>query len=407
MLLDRSKFLSLTVAIAAATVACSSGNDTASTAGASEADVESHVAGGACGPRSIAKPGEGSMSPYSFEEGFCFDLARFEGAPDAEGFTSNFFDFVYDHCRAYSSQLQPAVAKEVQSCLAKADKARKHTASGDPAEEFNAGVMYDCGKNALWSICRDGIDGRVNAQKDASGQGRCDRITSAVKKRGDGRPASSILTECMAVLSGLKSPARAQIESCVTSDGWDLYTCVEGISSDFSNSAPEEPQPTPAQACVAPDGATAPAANACDAVLAKIKSEGEDVGANGFYVSHCANYLKNFQPAAAKATIDCLMDPARKASDDIYACGAVGLRHVCLDPAGSNATCKQIVDTVKKIDPKADDGGKLTRQCHSLLPGLTPAARQTVIQCVPGLAAEFGESLAQYTFYSCIEGLDP
>ncbi len=407
MNVDRTRFLKLAIAIAAATsttVACSA---------APEADDGEENAGaqaqsaGTCKADSIREPGRGSLAPFAYEEGFCFDLARHEGTPDAEGIGTRFFDFVYDQCRMYSSQLQPEVARKVKDCLAQADAARPHNANGDPTEEFDASIMYQCGKDALWSVCDAGIDGRVNANKDASGRGRCDRIADALKTPAPYRPASSmtkaaLVNECNRVLSGLKSPARAAIERCVANEGWDLYTCVEGLSVDFTDRAAEEPAPSAAEACSAPTLAAVPGADACEEAIAKARGEGFMV--ESFLRSHCNMYRTKLQPVAAAAAVSCLLDQKKQTYENVYACGQLGLKRVCKDDA-VNDTCKGIVESITRIDPKANAGGRLTRQCRTLMPGLKPSAQSEVAACVPGLAQRSGESLARYAFYSCVEGL--
>ena len=410
MNVDRARFLKLAVAIATATsttAACSATPEDQEAGGGAQANTQ----GLAC---TITQPGRGSMAPFAYAEGFCFDLAvhevdRSELTPADEGVTTRFFDFVYDQCRMYSAMLQPEVAKSVHRCLESANQARGRNADGVATEEFDAGKMYDCGKEALWGVCSSGIDGRINAQKDASGLGRCDRIAAKLKTPGTYRPASTstpeaLVDECNRVLSGLKTPARVAIEACVQNEGWDLYTCVEGLSVDFAGKAAEEPAPAEAEACLSPSQLAAPAASECEKVIDKMR--GEDFMVEAFARSHCEMYRTKLSPAAAASAVSCLLDPSKQAYDNIYTCGQLGLKRVCKDDA-VDAKCAQIVSAITAVDPDANKGGRITRQCRSLMPGLRSGAQNEVAACVPSLASSFGRSLARFAFYSCIEGLDP
>jgi len=413
MLVDRSKFASLALAIAAASVTvvgCAAPEGDEDETGDETSDA---VTAGTCVATSIRSPGEGASMPYAFEEGFCFDLAAFRGAPDAEGISAGFFDFIHEHCRMYSTQLQPAVAKAAKACLVKADAARPRNAAGEPTQEFDATAMYECGKTAMYSVCNDGIDGRVNAQKDASGRGRCDRITDKLAPASGTRAERTLrtktLNECNRVLSGLKSSARKQMESCVVNDGFDLYTCTEGLNEDFSlTDEASEPRPSAAQACVAATSSAAvPAASVCDGLSARVIQELGGAANDGFatdiaefVVMQCKSYRTNFDPPAAKAAIECLTNPSTKVYDSIYSCGALGLKQVCKDTTQDD-TCKGIVDTIKAASPDANKGGRLTRQCRALLPGLKPAAVTKLKTCVQEEAAGLG----QFTLYSCIESM--
>lgn len=342
------------------------------------------------------------MSFFAYEEGFCFDLATHVGAPDQEGVAIQWFDFIHDQCRAYSSQLQPAVAKKVYSCLKAVNDARPRETPTDgdshtyATVEFDAMKMYQCGHDALWSICSQGVDGRV--------RDRAQRIANMLKSRGDTRVLSVIVDETAAVLSGLKSAARADLETCVKAGASDLYSCIEGMTISF-NTEGSEPAPSASEACVPAGQGSRP--TSCDTVLSKIASEEGVSPYLAFAKAQCETYLTKFQPGASKAAIDCLLNPNAQAYPNIYACGVTGLKKTCRTTE-VDAVCKEIVDSITAVDRNANKNGRVTRQCRTLLPGLTAAARGEVKSCVPGLARAFSGSpyaSAADALYSCIEGL--
>jgi hypothetical protein len=148
----------------------------------------------------------------------------------------------------------------------------------------------------------------------------------------------------------------------------------------------------------------------CDAVLAAAEAQAQaDPEAAwyspGFTRHRCNVYLTKFQPGPGKAAINCLLDPDKMVYDNIYTCGTVALNQTCRDPESVDALCKDLVDKVKAIAPDANKGGRLTRQCRTLMPGLTPSARTEVATCTPDLAQSFGADYAHYALYSCVEGL--
>jgi hypothetical protein len=413
MLVDRSRFLKLAVALAATTsvaaTACSATPE--ETEGEDGTGAALTGAGGTCTSSSIKKPGLGSQQFFAYEEGFCSDLAvHYMPSPDEEGVQVRWFDFIYDQCRAYSSQLQPAVAQKVYECLS-AENARRPRAPQSSDErslataEFNATKMYECGHDAVWSICSDGVDGRV--------RDRARRMAGAIRANsqsdGEGpRSLDAITQEVSAVLSGLKSSARADLETCVVDMKYDLYSCFEGISMSFyADSAFGEAAAATGQACQETGGAS-PALTECDAVQAKVEREipADDAyraTTISFSRKQCNMYAKKFEPAAAREALSCLLS-AKNTENEIYSCGAQGLKKVCRNPS-LDAACKEIVDSVVAVDRDANKGGRLTRQCRTMLPGLKATTQAEVKTCVAPLARSFGRGSAQYAFYSCIEGL--
>ncbi|MEZ4439125.1 MAG: hypothetical protein R3B72_08550 [Polyangiaceae bacterium] len=399
MKIDHARFAALAAAIATTTVV----------AGCPAPDTDQQVGEaneGVC----IANPGEGSQSAelYSFVEGTCFDLARFAPAPqveglpgiaginpDYEGGSIDFDDYVYEHCRMYSSQLRPAIAKRVESCLLAADAERERNEVGDPIGRFSWEAMYGCGADTLGSICTD--EDTIDNRSDS----RCDRVAGALESRGQGEGAFGY---CQQVMTGLRGSARAQIEHCVIHERFDIYTCVEGLVDDAALAEDEEPR----DECVVAYDFDVPQAS-CAPVLERLTAD--EAWAQEFVAAKCQSYLTRFTGPAADVAIACLMDPERSVTDAIYACGARGLRAVCRNEEVHDA-CAEMVDT---IDAAADAagkgetpnaGGRLTKQCRALLPGLGAEAQVAMKGCVAQQAPSFAEfEMATYTFYSCVEGL--
>src|SRR5262245_55496338 len=126
MQIQRSSFLLLVGAIASTTVAAPGSSSAGDEVDASDSHIETNPAeapgaavsglGGKC----IDSPGAGEKSrPANFEEGFCFDLAAFDHAPEREGSIApssegmgtsfnegvgrTFDDFVFQRCNMYRS----------------------------------------------------------------------------------------------------------------------------------------------------------------------------------------------------------------------------------------------------------------------------------------------------------------
>ncbi len=434
MNVDRSRFLKLAVAIAATTtttLACSSqqGEEESETG-----DEQAITAGGTCTAKSIREPNGGPnarLQPYAYEEGFCFDLAVHEGpalkkwdGPTAESTTTRFFDFVYDQCRMYSNQLRPAVADRVKSCLKKANDQRHRNAEGTATTEFDATKMYDCGRDALEAICKDGIDQRLSRPRCATIARILTSNGQGVDLHGNRLGAQALEDQCMAVFSGMKSSARQQVEDCVKNDKYDMWTCMEGIRSDFELAEAAELAVPPELRCTKPSASVAPPPSSkCDEVVAKAKREKETK--NQFYVpeytkSHCEAYRTKLAPAIADKAIECLLDPTRYVYDNIYTCGTEAMGSACRD-ASVDAACREIVSTIESKEktilghakPTVNAGGRITRQCRTLFAGMTATTRDEVKRCVPDLAKQFAEAdrgsanqdLIKYSFYSCVEGL--
>lgn len=397
MKVNPRNFAALVATISTATVVGCAGDE-------EPTSQEGNLRNGQC----ISNPGEGSQNAdlYSFQEGTCFDLARYvevqpiEGRPTIEDVNSSyeggfidFDDYLYDHCRMYSSQLRPAIAKDVEQCLLTANAERQLDANGDPMGRFSWGAMYECGRDALYSICTD--DATIDNRSD----GRCERVAENVGGR-----FIDAFSECQQVMTGLRGSARQQIEDC-TASGWDIYTCVESLRDDARLAPPDEPQPE----CVPPTSAVTELSE-CDTLMFKLEQEG-DADFADFVSAKCDAYETLFSAPAAEATLDCLMSSDTRVMDGIYSCGAAGLRTVCRT-SDVEAQCQQIVGAIQEAaansdaSEEPDEDGKLTDECLTLMPGLTQAGRDAVAACVPPLAADFARyAMAEYTFYSCVEGL--
>lgn len=417
MNIDKSRFFVLLTTIAASTAACSStgADDTAQNEGAATDGTE-------C----IADPRKGEpnvLKAPAWEEGYCFDLASWNQAPQredraadirasfsegaamsfTEGVGAAFDDFVYEQCQMYRSIIRPAVAKDVKTCL------DALVGTGARTKRVDVLELYKCGTKAF-DVCQTeaAIDGRLG--------NRCKNIVTAINGAAKstkidvaGRDFDLTETSCNAVMSGLRPSGRAQLETCVRDQATRtankiqpkdiFYSCYEGMQSDFSFDKGESPE----KFCwnATESGFTIPSSQACDQIASQTK-----IGIGEFLKSKCEEYRTAFVPAAAEAAVQCL-SKSTDVDRDSYKCGNEGLRTVCPD-SSVDAPCTQWVAALTRIDPTANAGGRATRECRTLLPGLTTAHRAAVLACAPARAASFGKFTkgnARFALYSCIEGL--
>ncbi len=137
--------------------------------------------------------------------------------------------FIEAHCKMYGSELRPAAAKKVQACLdaAKSSSVTSRRAAQDASFTALNDAIYDCGRNALKTACRENDDPSLVAT--------CKGIVGTItaKPGHEKENAGGRLTkQCRTFLNALKPSGRTQIEACAASDGYyDLYSCVEGLQS--------------------------------------------------------------------------------------------------------------------------------------------------------------------------------
>lgn len=198
MNVDRTKFLALTISIAATACTATADPDDAALdeeeIGAEAQEASSCIRGAAERP---------------MDEGGCWNLAT-ERDPTAEG-GLRFSDFTYDMCMAYSATMKGGTARFAQRCMA--SKKRAHGLG--PVWQA-AGDAYDCGRLALLRSC-----------KDTSASSTCSSVVRATADSEE--PAST--ARCGRYLSGLNAKGRRQILSCARGDDFvGLYSCVEGLT---------------------------------------------------------------------------------------------------------------------------------------------------------------------------------
>src|SRR5262249_49497772 len=129
-----------------------------------------------------------------------------------------------------------------------------------------------------------------------------------------------------------------------------------------------------------------------------------------FLQEKCTEYMMEYQPFAGFRAIQCLQ-ASSDVDRDVYTCGAKGLKSMCA--GGSNpmeaklidSLCKEYVDTLTTIDPKANAGGRATRECRALLPGVGSDDRHAkMIECAKKRAQDFkAQGASRFAFFSCIE----
>lgn len=337
MKLDRSLFLAVATSLAA--VACGSSS--------AETDTDEGAVQGAEGARCV-DPGQDGAGPSS-DLAFCTDLATRAAA------VGEHFQSVQNVCSGYLTNFKSEAAKRAKTCMT---GLRTELAGRGPSFDWMG--LYECGYSSLRGTCE--ANGITSACRDLITEQTQMSTSTAMAE-----PAM-VEAECVSFLSGLKRAGVEQVKGCVTQTKFPVYSCVEGI----------EPSTSAKNLCL--DAKARTESGATRLQLAEgCKHLAIDEDAKGV----CYQFVKASRVAMAERLVTAIQQATvdRRApltAANVHNIGVSALREACRAPAEVDAICTQVAAKYTAAG-KSNAGGRITRECRAVFPGLLKAARDRIL----------------------------
>lgn len=332
MQMNRVTFLALAASLGA--VAC----------GSSTVDVESDE--GAIQARQCTNPGDEGPTPDS-RLGFCTDFAT-KAAAMGEDFRS-----IESVCRGYLMNFKSAAADRAQSCMSKLRKVDIE----QMGPSFDWTGLYECGYLALTGTCElsDAAEVCQGAITD-----RHQQMTWT-----DMSEPELVQEECRSFISGLKKSGAEQVITCVTREKFPVYSCVEGLEGDV----------TAKSVCVD----TKRRGEETRLHIAERCTQSLDAAAQAV----CLKFVKATRVAIAERFVTEVQQagvdqPAAPSASVVHNIGVRVLREGCRLPSEVDATCAEVVKKYTAAG-RSNEGGRITRECRAIFPGLLKSARDRVL----------------------------
>jgi hypothetical protein len=346
MKIDRLSFLALAASLSAA--ACSSASNNA----AGDEDEGALERARRC----LSPGGDEPISTTALRT--CDELAKRGEAVGEDAASLRLL------CSAFLTNFKANAAAEAKKCL---DGIRPVGGGRDKMIDWEA--VYSCGFDILASSCPSS-DVNQDCEEILSQPKPSARVTHDSKE-----DAASLRAECVGFMSGLKPAARKPVKTCAMGGGdyaVPLYACVEGLDpNDRAVCIDGNARPRTPEGAVLSRGENAyqcyflPGPEAEGICIQFTEAARVGVG---------AEIAKRMQ-AVPKVT-----SPEPRSTeylDRLYASGVATLRATCGSDS-VNEPCKALVAKYTEAG-MSNAGGRLTRECRDLFPGLLKSARDHVL----------------------------
>jgi hypothetical protein len=340
MKLDRLAFLALASSLAAVACSSSSENTDDDTEGALRTE-------GAC-----TDPGRATPLPNT-SLATCDELVRVGEQAGEDG------PSLKSVCTGYLTNFKANAAEAARKCISKIKPE-----PGGRGMLLDWETLYGCGYESLFPSC--------NADGAAA---ECDALVAQMKDNqrythDNKTDVESVKAECTGALSGLVPAARAKVKECITRQGFPVYSCIEGIDPAANAKICVDPTSRPKNE----DGKVAVRA---DNRFQCFYLPGPTMEGMCVALIEAARIGPGAEIAKRMRAAGELSPNNEKSLQNVYNAGLSGLRATCPDDS-VNAQCAELVKKYTAAG-QSNAGGRITRECRTLFPGLLKAARDKIV----------------------------